>query len=342
MKTLFLCALLLAPPGGDREKGVQLYAAGKYAEAAEAFRAAIAAEGDLPELHYNLALASWRAGRLADAETAVEKYAAMAGDARAELHGGVLGAVRYDEAKLLERRADELQAAAAAPPAVQGQPAPAAEDPLAVLEQALQKAGQAKEHFVRGATTSSSPELLRNTERTLRLVDELQKKIDELKRQREQQKKDQEQKDSEQKDQKDQKDEKGEQKKQDDKQDGKQGEKPPDEQPPDKGEPKPEQPEGQQGEQPPEPKPGEQPPEGQKADEQKSPAQPDTEKAEPKPADAEQQQRDDAPGEQQAGKQLSPERTLRLLEDLRDLDLKLRDYRVRAGKTTRRTVARDW
>ena len=46
MKTLLLCTLLLVSPGGDREKGLQLYREGRFAEAAAAFRAAIAHDGD--------------------------------------------------------------------------------------------------------------------------------------------------------------------------------------------------------------------------------------------------------------------------------------------------------
>ena len=352
--------LLAALPaqGSEREKGMQLYKDGRYPEAVAAFVAALASDGESAELQYNLALANWRAGKLDDADKAVEKYAALAGNARMDLYAGVLGALRFDEAKALEKQADALLAAG-------GQPAPGApaaaqpEDPLAVLEQAQQKAVQAKDHFVRGATAATSPELLRNTERTLRYLDDLQKKIDELKKQREQQKKDQEQKDSDQKDdKKDENDKKDEQQKQDQKQDDKKQD---DQQKSDEqksGESKDENSkpsEGKEGDSKPEPKPEPKPGE-QKADEQKpdagkpepqeSPEQkPAAEQPEPKPDDkqpaADQKPRTDAPGEAQEGKELSPEQTQRLSDALQNLDQKLKEYRARA-KSGRRAVERDW
>lgn len=352
MKILLLCAMFCLPPGGDRERGLQLYRDGHYADAAAAFRDAIASEGDSAELQYNLALALWRAGMLPDAETAVEKYAAMAGAPRIDLHRGVLGALRFDEAKALQQRGEGLLGASQTlqPRPNAGAPdEPPAEDPLAVFEQALGKAVQSKEHFVRAAAAAPSPELLRNTERALRLVDELQKKVDELKAQREQQKKDQEQKDSEQKDDKESKDDKEKQKekqeqKGDPEQDPKPGEGKPDDPPPEgqpgEGAPEP------KPEQAPEPKPGEgeptqapQPPtkpEPGEPGEQKSPEAP------PAPEQPEPQPRTDAPGELPKGKELSPEQTQRLLEQARELDQKLRQIRARASKSARRGVERDW
>ncbi len=60
MKTLCLLALWALMPGGERERGLQLYRDGRFAEAAAAFRAAIEQDGDSAELQWNLALASWR------------------------------------------------------------------------------------------------------------------------------------------------------------------------------------------------------------------------------------------------------------------------------------------
>jgi tetratricopeptide (TPR) repeat protein len=357
MKILLLCAMLGLSVGGDRERGLQLYREGKFAEAAAAFRDAIAAEGDSAELQYNLALAQWRAGQLAEAETAVEKYAALAAAPRPDLHRGVLGAVRYDEARALQSRGDGLLGAAQALQPRSGGTAPSspsAEDPLAVFEQALAKATQSRDYFVQGAASVPTPELLRNTERALRLIDELQKKIDELKQQREQQKKDQEQKDSEAKDDKESKDDQQKPKespqpepKQDDKGEQKAEPKDPGQagEPPPAGDPGEGKPEPKPGESP-EPKPGEgepqqaPPPEGeQKAGEPKqqqgSDVPPDSEAKEP-------QQRHDAPGEAQKGKELSPEQTQRLLEQARELDQKLQQIRARASKSSRRAVERDW
>lgn len=338
MKTLLLVAgLLLA--GGDAEKGLLLYREGRFAEAAAAFRAAIASEGDSAELQYNLALACWRAGDLAAAETAIEKYAASAADARVDLHRGLLGAVRYDEAKALEARAD---AAASSPPpiAAPGVTPPAAAtpaDPLPMLEQALGKANQAKDHFVAGAARGATPELLRNAERTLRYIDELQQKIDELRKQREEQQK----KDDQQKPSDDAKD--------DQKKDG--AEQPDQKEPPQQDEPKPDENGGKQkdqqqgendqpsqgGEQKPEPKQdvkdGQEKQEPKPGDQQ----QPRTDEPEPKPAAP----RTDAPGEHAEAKELSPEQTQRLQEQLKDLDKKLQALRARA-RSGRPPVERDW
>ena len=354
--SLLFTAMLLLAPGGDREKGLQLYREGRFQEAAAAFEAAISSEGDSAELQYNLALARWRGGDLGSAEIAVEKYVAMAGDARTDLHAGVLGAVRFDEAKALEAKADALIAGAGnagpqqvptQPPVPQAQQPAQPEDPLPLLEQALVKAVQAKDHFVRGAVAVASPELQRNTERTLRYLAELQKKIDELKKQREEQEKDDEQKPDDKNDTKDDKDKKDEEKKDEQKKDEKQqddkkqeGEKKPDEQPK----------EGE-GESKPEPKPGEQEPEPKKPDEQGKPQEgkPEEQKPpEPKPGEEQkdgkpeqQKPRNDAPGEVEEGKELSPEQAQRVLDELKKLDAQLQAYRARA-KSGRKPVERDW
>jgi hypothetical protein len=340
MKTLLLCSLLWALPGGDRDEGLAHFAAGRYAEAAASFRRAIDSEGDSAELHYNLALASWRSGDLAAAEIAAEKYAALAGAVRPELHRGLLGAVRYDEAKALAAKAEALGTGAGAPPAAPGEPGAAPPDPLPLLEQALAKTNQAKEHFVRGAVAGASPELVRNTERALGLAAELERRIEELKKQREQEpsdeRKDQEKSDEKKDDkEKDEKDEKGEK--------GEKGEqKPPDEQ--EQSEQK-EQPEGQP--KPDEPKPGEgaeQPPEPQQGEHKNQPEggqeqQPGEQQPEPEPQPAE--PRNDAPGEGAEGRELSPEQAQRLLEQVKDLDQKLQQLRV-MGRAPRKKVERDW
>lgn len=186
MKVLTLCLLLAWTSGGDREQGLEAYRAGRWAEAVQCFERALAAAPNSAELQWNLALARWRAGDRKGAELAVETYAALAPNARGELRDGLLGALRYDEAKELEAKVDQG-----------GEP-----DPVATLETALQKAKDAKDCFVRGVLAAPSPELQRNAERTLRLIDELQKKIEEQKKQQEQQKKDQQK--NEKKDKKDQ------------------------------------------------------------------------------------------------------------------------------------------
>ena len=337
MKTLLLCACLLTAHGGDREKGLQCYREGRYAEAAAAFRAAIASEGDSADLQFNLALASWRAGDLAAAETAVEKYAAMAGDARTELHAGLLGALRHEEAKLREAEADALIANSGQPTVVpngapNAPPAPPG-DPMPLLEQALQKASQSQDYFLRGVKAKATPELLRNVERSLRTIEEIEKKIEELKKQRKEQKQD-EKKDE---------DKKPEDKKPDEKNEPDKDQKKPDEKPDEKQDPE----QQGKGEEKPEPKAGE--PQEQKGDEQKaqpkaeeskSGDKPPSEQPDPKPGE-DQKARTDAPGEAAEGKELTPEQTQRLLEQLENLDAKMKSFRARA-KTGRRPVERDW
>ena len=342
MKSIVLATLLALVPGGERERGLQLYREGRFVEAAAAFRAAIAADGDSAELQWNLALASWRAGELAAAETAAEKYMALDRAARPGLHAGLLGAVRHDEAKALQAQAD---AAAGQPPAAGGEP-PA--DPLPLLEQAKQKAEAARDHFVRGAQAEPLPELQRNLERSLRTIADLERRIEELKKQREQQPKPDEQKPGDQEKPKDEP-------KSDDKQDGKQGEQPPksDEQKPDEqkpgeqppqqqpgeGEEKP-QPQQGDGKEPPEPKPqqGEsKPQDGKQGEAQPEPKPGEQPPPEPKPGTP----RQDAPGEAAEGRELTPEQAQRLLEQLRDLDDKQRAIRARS-KSGRRPVERDW
>lgn len=392
------CLWLAALPQGDRERGLALYAEGQFAAAAQAFRAALQSEGDSPELQYNLALACWRAGELEAAELAAEKYAATARHPRPELHRGLLGAVRHAEALALQAAA---QSSLQTPP---GPDAPAGADPLQGLQAALAKAEQARDYFVRGAVDGNSAELRRNTERTLRLIEELQRQIEERKQQS-QPSSDDAKDNEENKDSKDKQDSQDSKEKQDskDKQDqaGQPGEKSesdeksgqpekpekpekpansdaksdPGQAPksePQKGSQDPSSPAGQQppkppedpgqsaGEaQPPEPQP-QQPPEqpsagkeGQSKDPSKPPpADPastgDTGKdpagefgTESPPAKSA-TPRQDAPGEQRPGRELTQEQEQRLLEALRDGEQKLREMRLRATRAARRAAEQDW
>jgi hypothetical protein len=328
MKTLsLLLGLCLPLGGGEGDKALELYQQGKFREAAAAFRAAIAAEGDTPELEFNLALSLWRAGDLAGAEQAAEKYAATAGAPRDDLHYGLLGAVRYDEAKAGEAAAEQAGAAPPPTPAPTpgngGKPPSPPPDPLPMLEQALVKAEQARDHFVRGATMAgAAPEVQRNVERSLRLVDDLQKKIEELKKQREQQKKDDNKKDDKKKDDKkdDKKDKPDDSKKdenKDDKQDKPQDKDKPEQKPTDA------------------PKPQDQP-EPDQAQEPKPSGKDEKDKGKPEP------ERHDAPGEQAEGKQLSPEQTQKLQELLAKMDEALKDYRARLRASKKKGAEKDW
>ncbi|MFN7671202.1 MAG: hypothetical protein ACK5S5_12205 [Planctomycetota bacterium] len=361
MKSIVLATLLALLPGGERERGLQLYRDGRFAEAAAAFRAAVAEDGDSAELQWNLALASWRAGDLAAAETAAEKYAALAKDAQPALHAGLLGVVRHGEAEALSAQADAAEAAEAAgagqPPA--GGAAPT--DPLPLLQQAKAKAEAARDHFARGAAAAPSPELQRNFERSLRTIAALERRIEELQKQREQQPKSDDQKPGDQpKDDKqdEKKDDKQDGSKPDDKRQQDQKQQPDQQQDGKQGEPQPKADEPKPGEQ----KPGEQPPPPQQGD-GKEPPEPQAQQGEQKPQDGKQGEpqpepkpgeqqpppsepkpatpRQDAPGEAADGRELTPEQAQRLLEQLRDLDDKLRASRARS-KSGRRPVERDW
>ena len=151
MKAL-LFSLTLLLPGGDRDRGLALYEAGRFPEAAEAFLQAIATEGDSAELSYNLALALWRAGDRDGAETAAERAATLSDGNLASLRDGVLGNLRYQVARETE-----------------------AED----LPGALELAEKARDHYLRGSLKNGTPELHRNLERALDLVDELKQKLEE-------------------------------------------------------------------------------------------------------------------------------------------------------------------
>ena len=65
---LLLLFVTTAAGIGDRERGNRLYREGRYAEAVEAYEAALRGGDASPELHYNLGTALLRLGRFEDAE----------------------------------------------------------------------------------------------------------------------------------------------------------------------------------------------------------------------------------------------------------------------------------
>jgi len=316
MKTLLLAGLLCLFSDGDRERGLKLYAEGRYAEAAKAFEAAIAAEGDSPELQYNLALCRWRAGELPGAEEAAEKMGAMSGDALHSRYQGLLGAVRHSESTALEQQGDAARQADL-------------QQAIKSIEQALQKAEASRDCFARaGAEVDAAGSASRNLERELQRVAALRKKLDELKQELEKQKKDQDKKDDKDKQQQDKKD--------------KQDQNDKDQQ---KSEPKPEPKPGEQGEQKPEPKPDEKP-QDQKQQQGEQPKDDKQGESKPEPQPAEQskdqpkEKRQDAPGEMQTG-ELSPEQKARMLDQLKQLDAQLQAYRARA-RSQHKPAEMDW
>lgn len=190
MKTLSVFALAFAflSTGGDPRRGLELYGAGRFAEAAVEFEAALAADPGNAELAYNLALARWRAGEPDAAEVAAEKAAALSSGRLNALRDGLLGNVRYQAAR-------------------------ATEDP----GQGLELAKQARDHFLRGALApDSGDELSRNLERAERLIDELEKKLEE--QEQEEQEQDEQQQDEQQQDEQKQEEQQQNEQKQDESQ----------------------------------------------------------------------------------------------------------------------------
>lgn len=194
MKTMWTLALLLtaASGGGDHARGVQLLAEGKFAEAVVALRAAAESAPADAELQYDLALALWRAGQAQQAEIAAEKAATLSDGALAPLRDGILGNIKMDEAhaKLTGEQPD--------------------------LQAALAAAEKARDHFVHGAAKPGArQELVRNVERALKLIADIEKKIEEQKQQQKDDKDDKNKSDDDKSGNKDDASQDGDQNKQD-------------------------------------------------------------------------------------------------------------------------------
>jgi Ca-activated chloride channel family protein len=276
---------LLALGGGEHEQGLRLLEQGRYEEAVAAFRRAEQADGPSAELCYNLALALWKAGRADEAETEAERAATLSDGALAPLRDGILGNLRLAAAQ--QRAGEDLQGA-------------------------LQAAEQARDHYLRGSLASGAPELARNLERALALIDELRKKQEEQEKQKKQ---DEEKKEQEQQEQQQEQEQKQEQKQDEPKEQNEENEKN-------------EQQQQQQNEPPeskpePEPEPGE-----QKGDRQQQ------EQSKP-------QQQQAAPGEHDPTKELTPEQKSQLMRELERFEASLRALRERQ-KTARPKVEKDW
>ncbi len=349
----------------------QRFAAGDYRGAAAAFGKRLESRREDPALLYNLALSAWRAGDLGVAEDAIDRYAAAPGGGRLDLHHGLLGNIRYQEAESLVRESNgDAQPSPLQPrPAAGAGPATEPLDPIQTLEDAAKKARAARDSFVRAAGDAApSPEIVRNAERSLRLLQAIETRIEELKKQCEEQ----------QKQEQDQKQDNKDQQNKDDTQQGEPNQKQPDQQQPDQKQQDEQQQDKQQqdqqqegsdqkdqppqGKERPEPKPDaakqeqqqDQQQDQSKTDPAKDAAAPEPknegeEKPEPapkageaktQPSDAQQAPRTDAPGEQVEATELSPEQRARLLEQLKELDQRMREIR-RQGRS-RRPVDRDW
>jgi len=360
-----LCAQEPAPTGRDAS-GAERFAAGDYTGAAVAFEKELQTRKEDPALLYNRALAAFRAGDLSAAEDAIDRYAAAPGGGRVDLHKGLLGNIRYREAEALRRRASGDAAASPLQPRGQQVAPEQAEDPIELLEAAIGKAKSARDTFASAADGKPEPAIARNLERALRLIAELEKQLEDAKKQRDEQQK-QEGKDG---DQQKQDDKKSDDKKKDDQKKSVDQQKSDDQKESDQKDQQQKQDDSQQqdqqdqkkqdgepqGQERPEPKPQQDPSEQQQQDEQskkpdeKPEPQPKDGEAKPEPKPGEQeakqeaqpaQPRSDAPGEQQQATELSPEQRARLLEQLKDLDGRMQQIRMQS-RSRARPVDRDW
>ena len=307
MKILCASLVLLLQQGGadaavDGGDGIALYAAGKYAEAVGAFRAALDTNPDDARLNFNLALSLWRTGDEDAAETAAEKAAALGSTTFDGLRDGILGNLRYDKARTV--------AAAKVDP----------QKEFDNLGRALYFAKMARQHFQRGALKlekrkpGSGAELLRNLERSIRLEEELTKR-------REEAKKNQKPSDKKKKDGgKDSENVNDEQKGDDESKDDKA----------DKGD--------KEQQQDPKEKQDKPEPDTKKTEDEKKALDPDEDEKN-KPHQAQEPQQ--APGEHDPTKELSPEQKRQLMKLLSEAEANLKKLKA-ARKAARPKVKKDW
>lgn len=303
-----LCAslvLLLQQGGGDAvavDDGLALYAAGKYAAAVGAFRAALESHPDDPRLNYNLALSLWRTGDEDAAETAAEKAAALGRTVFEGLRDGILGNLRFEKARI-------VAAAKVDPP-----------KEVDKLERALYFARMARQHFQRGSLRlekrrpGAGAELLRNLERAIRLEEELTQRREEAKKQ-------QEPSDRKKAGDKDSENVSDEQKGDDET--DKSGEKP----------------DKRDADRDPKEKPDQPEPDPKKDEEEKKRLDPNDEDAKNKPHQAQESQ--EAPGEHDPTKELSPEQKRQLIKLLQESEASLKKLQA-ARKAARPKVKKDW
>ncbi|MCA8942908.1 MAG: hypothetical protein KDB80_10145 [Planctomycetes bacterium] len=312
---------------------------GDFEGAAEEFAARLEQHPDDAELAYNLALARWKSGDADGAETAAEKAAAMSKGRLRPLRDGLVGNLRFEAA----RAATESD-----------------------LQHALELARQSKVCFAHGAASASREErapLVRNLERALRLIAEIEKKIEEQQQQQQDQQQDQSSEDESKQDESQQEDSKDQQSKdepstdqkpedpssesesKDDQQSGQSNEDEKSQQ----GDPTDESEEQQQSQ--PEPQPGAdeqessepRPSESEAGDEQEPPKDPSAAKeSESQEQQAEQPTNpSEQPETRGRPRELSEEeakRLLRRLQELEDQQARIRE----AYKRKRKPVERDW
>lgn len=152
-----------APPAAETQSTAEtrspraLFDAEEFQAAAEAWAKAFEQDDENADLAYNLALARWRAGDPDGAETAAELAATLSGGRYAKLRDGILGNLRFDEARALL--------------ATDG-------GGTGTGNLALKRAKEAVEHFRRGALACANDDpargpLVRNLDRARRLVEKI-------------------------------------------------------------------------------------------------------------------------------------------------------------------------
>ena len=347
---MMLCCMFLALCGPqDPVDARKLYREGQYAEAAKSFGEQAAADPGSAETQYNLGVSLWRVGDLGGAEAAAERYAALPGGGRIDLHRGLLGNVRYAEAEALAAVARApanpmMPSASAGNAQPGGQPAESA-SPMELLQQALAKARRARDEFLAASQGPlAEAQIGRNVERSLQLIKDIEKEIEDLEQQQDEDQQGDEESD-EQNEQ--QSDEQGEEQneEQNEQQSEEQEQNEEQQQSEEQSEEQNEEQEQQEGEgqnqEQENPEQGLERPEPQQEDPEQG-----EEKPEPQAGEQEQQEqpekgRDDAPGEQLDISKLSPEQRQRLLEQLQKLDEQLQKIRAQA-RSRRPAVERDW
>ena len=339
----------------------KLYREGQYVEAAKVFGEQAAADPDNAETQYNLGVSLWRTGDLRGAEAAAERYAALPGGGRIDLHRGLLGNVRYAEAEALAEVARApagpmMPSSSAGSAQPGGQPAEPP-SPMELLQQALAKARRARDEFLAASEGPlAEPQIGRNVERSLQLIKQIEKAIEELEKQQQ----DQEQQDGEEGEEGDeqsdepnegeseqseeqneqQNEEQSEQQEQESEEQQQQGEEQNEEQNEQNEQQEEREGEGQNQEQE-NPEQGHERPEPQQEDPEEGQEKPEPQAGEQEQEEPQDKGRNDAPGEQLDMSKLSPEQRQRLLEQLQKLDEQLQKIRAQA-RSRRPAVERDW
>ncbi len=187
MKSLLISILSFSLWAGEEHpflKGMDAYREGRFQEALEAFVQAEAAAGEdaSPELLYNKAMSALRAGEIEQVESTVEKAAARGGNEFSALRDFLYGNVAFERCLKAQEKASQ----------------PGAEPTS--FDAAISQAQAAKQFWELAAMSRPDwPEARRNVERVVKKLEELKKQKEEAEKKKNEEKKDQK-KDEESKD----------------------------------------------------------------------------------------------------------------------------------------------